>query len=298
MDPIDLPRRISYSQYTVFANCPHAWKLQYVDKLRKKEASIHLTFGTSVHEAIQEYLVQHFKDEKRAKQFDVFGLFKERLLANFVADTITHDDGRKEYPCDKKTLKEFFADGEAILMHVRKQINDLFPTKNHILVGCEIPLEVMLTDVVQFIAYLDIVIVDQKTGEVYIHDLKTSGKGWFYEKKDPIKLQQVLLYKKFYAEMFDVDEDLIFVDFIILKRKINENAEWEAAKNRVSKFSPTQGKIATKKAKAALTTFHTTVFNADGSTNLDNVAATPSEKACRFCPVKLDKTLCPNGWYK
>ena len=37
--------RISYSQLSMFSECPHKWKLNYIDKLRVSEPSIHLLFG-------------------------------------------------------------------------------------------------------------------------------------------------------------------------------------------------------------------------------------------------------------
>ena len=36
--------RISYSQLSMFSECPLRWKLNYIDKLRVSEPSIHLLF--------------------------------------------------------------------------------------------------------------------------------------------------------------------------------------------------------------------------------------------------------------
>ena len=47
---------VSFSQYSMYYKCPRSWKLAYVDNLRKKESNIHLVFGTSMHEVIQDYL--------------------------------------------------------------------------------------------------------------------------------------------------------------------------------------------------------------------------------------------------
>ena len=33
---------ISYSQFSLFASCPNAWKLKYVDKIKDDSYSIHL----------------------------------------------------------------------------------------------------------------------------------------------------------------------------------------------------------------------------------------------------------------
>ena len=48
--------KISYSQYSLWANCPMAWKLKYVDGHRFDDSSINTVFGTAMHEVIQEWL--------------------------------------------------------------------------------------------------------------------------------------------------------------------------------------------------------------------------------------------------
>ena len=48
--------RISYSQISMYNDCPLRWKLKYVDKVSISESSIHLIFGTAMHEVLQHYL--------------------------------------------------------------------------------------------------------------------------------------------------------------------------------------------------------------------------------------------------
>ena len=48
--------RISYSQISLYNECPLHWKLRYVDKLYISESSIHLIFGTAMHEVLQTWL--------------------------------------------------------------------------------------------------------------------------------------------------------------------------------------------------------------------------------------------------
>ncbi|HCT53773.1 MAG TPA: hypothetical protein DF712_15080, partial [Balneola sp.] len=42
--------RISWSQFSMYRTCPHRWELNYAKKLRKFIPSIHLIFGTAMHE--------------------------------------------------------------------------------------------------------------------------------------------------------------------------------------------------------------------------------------------------------
>ena len=48
--------RISYSQISIYNDCPLHWKLNYVDKLSIRESNIHLIFGSAMHEVLQTYL--------------------------------------------------------------------------------------------------------------------------------------------------------------------------------------------------------------------------------------------------
>ena len=54
--------RISYSQLSMYGDCPLRWKLNYVDKLSVSEPSIHLLFGTAMHEVIQTWLEVMYHD--------------------------------------------------------------------------------------------------------------------------------------------------------------------------------------------------------------------------------------------
>ena len=49
-------KNISYSQMSIFRSCAYRWKLQYKDKIKRFNSSIHTVFGTAVHEVMQHYL--------------------------------------------------------------------------------------------------------------------------------------------------------------------------------------------------------------------------------------------------
>lgn len=292
-------RRVSYSQYSLWATCPLQWKLKYVDKVAPRDNSVHLIFGTAVHFAIQAWMEKLYNGTKlQAQVFDMGAVFKDKLFELFKEGITVAEDGTKIYVCDQETLKEFYLDGIAILDHIRKYQKEYFPTPGVELVGCEIPLEVSLGQGIQFIGYIDLVLRYKREKKIVILDFKTSKAGWFYEKKDDKKLDQLLLYKDFYANVFDHLAEDIDVKFLILKRKVKEDAEWAAARKRVVAFDPPQGWNNVKKARARFDNFVNTTFNESGEVITENLKPTPSEKACRFCPFKLNKDLCPDGYYK
>ena len=64
--------RISYSQISMYGDCPLKWKLNYVDKLRVSESNIYLIFGTAMHEVLQTYLEIMYHDS--VKNADLINL--------------------------------------------------------------------------------------------------------------------------------------------------------------------------------------------------------------------------------
>ena len=279
----------------MWANCPHQWKLSYVDKLKPDESSIHLIFGTAIHEAIQQWLAVRFNDTKKANILDMHGIFKDKLMELFKEQIKTDPETKvKSYLCDQATLKEFYLQGCQILDHVREYQNEFFPTSGYKLIGCEVPLDIALNNHVKFIGYLDIVIAHPRTGKIFIYDLKTSKRGWFYEKKDSKKTNQLLLYKRFYGQLFETLPENIEVKFIILKREINENSEWGA--KRIVGFEPAHGTISMKKANKEFDTFISSTFADDGTVLVENLKATPSESACKWCLFRDKKDLCPSSY--
>jgi hypothetical protein len=70
---------------------------------------------------------------------------------------------------------------------------------------------------VKFKGFIDLVTYNKVLKKYTIYDFKTSTRGWSdkYEKKDQTKINQILLYKRKFAEMKKVSEDDIDVpDFM------------------------------------------------------------------------------------
>lgn len=284
-------RTVSYSQYKIWKTCPLQWKLLYVDNVEIAGDSIESIFGGAMHDTIQEWIPSHFEDSKRARKVDLNPVLKEKLISRFQ-DTITTDQtGSKQYVSDAVTLQEYFNDGCAILSHIQKYGEEFFPTRGFQLMGCEIKLVMELGKGLKFKAYIDILIHDTKLNHYHIIDLKTSRAGWYEpQKKDPLKVNQVLLYKKFWSEKFNVPPDNIFPRFIILKRKIKDHPDFIV--RRIANFEPSHGKISLKKASESWEEFLTECFDESGNIRVDNLKATPSEKNCRYCPFANNEALC------
>jgi hypothetical protein len=274
--------RISYSQLSMFSDCPKRWKLNYVDKLSIFESNIFLLFGKAMHEVLQKYLtVMYDNSVKQADQLNLNRLLQENLIKEFKQS----EDTEGTAPCTKEDLQEFFDDGVAILDFFKKHRGEYFRRAGYELVGCEIPVKSELQKNLNWIGYLDLVIKDKISDTIIIYDIKTSTMGWNkWQKKDENKTQQLLLYKQFYSKMYNHPIDKIEVEYFIVKRKLWEKAMFP--QKRVQKFSPASGKPSMNKVAKKLTKFIDEGFNDDGSYTAVDLPATPSSKACKYCTFR------------
>ena len=274
--------RISYSQLSMYSECPKKWKLNYIDKLRVSEPSIHLLFGTAMHEVIQKYLdVMYQYTVKRADMLNLKRTLQEKMVEQFNIDKENYG---KE-PCTKEELKEFFQDGCDILDFFKKRRGDYFSKKGYELIGCEVPVEMGLQKNLTWVGYLDIVMKDTIHDRIKIYDIKTSTMGWNkWMKADDNKTQQLLLYKQFYSKQYNHPIDKIDVEYFIVKRKLYENAKFP--QKRVQKFIPASGTVSMNKVAKKLTKFINEAFNEDGTHTKNELPPTPSKKACKWCEFK------------
>ena len=289
-----MSNKISYSQYTMWANCPKSWQLKYIDGHRLDDSSIHTVFGTSMHESIQEWLdVLYNQSETMAKTMYLHDGFKEKLLNLFKENTTVSDKGEKVFLADKKTLMEFYEHGCLILTYLQENYKKIFPTINTKLHSIEYALDMEVRPGVQYIGYIDVVTYNEATKKYVLYDLKTSRSGWTQsQKSDPLKVGQLLLYKRFFSQQLGIDEKNISVEFIILKRTIMENSQYHIP--RISKFEPSNGAPSVNKSWNSFQQFINTCFDENGQ-YITEQTASPSKEACRWCKFKDKKELCSVG---
>ena len=231
--------RVSYSQYGMWTGCQQQFKLSYIDKLGESSANIHTIFGSAMHETIQHFLsVMYGVSKKQALLLDVEGMLKEKLVEHFTTEKAKMTEGT---PCTQIELEEFFGDGRQILHYFKTKLDKLYTKSGFELVSIELPLNAEVRPGVNFVGFIDIVLKEVSSGKIIIIDLKTSTRGWNqYQKADKVKTSQMLLYKKFYSEKYNVPLDKIEVEYQILKRKISDTTEFTIP--RISKFVPANGK--------------------------------------------------------
>jgi hypothetical protein len=285
-------KSISYSQMSMYLSCPKKWALQYRDGHKIYAPSINMTFGTSIHETVQNYLHTMYEENgAAADEIDLEEYFEDRFRENYSKE---YKSNKNLHFSNPEEMREFFDDGIAILEFIKKKRHEYFTKRGYYLVGIEIPIVISPNkryNNILFNGFIDLVIYHEPTNTFTIYDIKTSSRGWGNkEKKDEIKQFQVLFYKSFFSEQFGIPEDNIEVQFFILKRKLWETSDFP--QKRIQEFIPAQGKIKLKKAKIALETFIENVFNLDGTYKSTEHLASPSKSACKYCPFLQHKDLC------
>jgi len=275
-------KTVSYSQYAMWLKCPQQWKLSYIDKLAPYEESLNTAFGSGIHSALQEFLSILYKDgAQAADSLDTLALFTERFdksLAGVKSPT-------------EEDVAGFRADAKLILDHVTSPAVRMkhFPSKVYEVLGVELPLNIPIRGgTITYKGYLDIVFREKTTNKILILDFKTSTMGWNkYQKVDRTKIDQLLLYKRFYHQMFKVPLNDIEVEFFILKRKLYEDVAFP--QQRIQRISPPDGKMSMKAVETAFLEFINECFDANGEYNKETVYIKNPDKGkknCKYCVFK------------
>jgi hypothetical protein len=274
--------KVSFSQYSMWSSCPHQYKLNYIDKLGESSSNIHTIFGTAMHETIQHYLsVMYGVSKKQADEINKDKLLLERMREAYKSEADKMSEGT---PCTQIQLEEFYGDGRRILAWLDKHMHKFYSKSGFELVGIEIPLNATIKAGVHFIGFIDIVIRDLASNEIIIIDLKTSTMGWNqYQKADKMKNSQILLYKKYYSELFNIPLQKIRVEYQILRRKLPEDSAFPVP--HVSKHIPAHGSPTVTKVYDEFMQFIDTVFDDDGKFKDIEFPKVPgaAKKNCKFC---------------
>jgi len=286
-------KHISYSQLSSFATCQKQWYLTYVKKLAPYQPSVHAVFGTAMHETIQTWLETMYHGKvKDANDMNLDQLLYDNIIKAYKANKAMNSH---EHFSSSDELTQFWLDGKHILNYLKKKRTWYFSTRDMMLAGVETLLYQELRPGVKFKGFIDLVFYDSKYDKWIIMDIKTSTSGWRDEaKKDEKRISQILLYKEFFAQQFDIDIDKIEVKYFILKRKVPKDAEYAAMERRVQEFTPPSGKIKRGRALSLMNNFVETAVDQDGKYIDKEYPTNPSKWNCNFCAFK-EMRICPDA---
>jgi len=281
--PTNGKRRVSFSQFSNWFNCRHRWYLDHVKSLRVFEDSVSTCFGTAMHETVQLYIETLYK--KSAKDADAHNL-------NEVFKTAFDKElSDKKVVLEPDAYKEYCIDGDNIITAFTNMTNRIkhFPSGKFEFISVEDEIIMPIKHNVDFVGYIDIVLKERSTGRYRIIDIKTSTSGWnHYQRDDEAKVSQILLYKAFFSRKYDVDIDMIDVEFFILRRKLWEN--YAFPQSRIQTFIPKNNQPSIARALNKFAEFVTECFTPEGKyvENTTVYLKNPgkAKKNCRYCPHK------------
>jgi hypothetical protein len=287
-------KHVSFSQFSMYSQCPKKWFLSYALKLGTRPPSIHMSFGTAFHEVLQEYLIlNHGANHKTNNTLDFNIELKNKIKEIYKKD---YNNYGKHFSTNSE-LSEFWEQGVKILNHIRSNHDLYYDRQNWTLLGVEVPLMIKILnseEPLYFILFIDLLFYDKINKKLIIDDIKTSGKGWSsYSKKDKVKTSQVLLYKAFLSKSLDLDYDDIDSRFTIVRRITDA---YDFPLKRVQIFKPAQSKKSTISALDNFKIFIKSVFDKEGNYRQDiEYPAVSGHNCfnCNYCEFNERHDICP-----
>ena len=289
----DDQKNISYTQFSLWSECPHKWKLMYIDKL-KQPPSIFLSFGSAMHETLQEYLeLMYNKGQQHADDFDAHSDFQERFMRLYKEDV--DRVGGKNF-ATKEQLVEFTNDGLEIIDFFLRHRQEHIQKHGWKLMGIEMPILIAPHEDypnILLMGKLDLVMFNETTHQITIWDIKTSTRGWTkWDKQNKLKTSQMVIYKKYFAEQYNVPVENIDVRYFIVKRKIPDNPRYAVMKSRIQKYEPSSGKTTQNRMVNGIRAFVEDCFKDNRYNEKKVYLKKPSDKACKWCPFNDKPNLC------
>ena len=272
---------ISFSEFKLFTECAHRHLVEKHLRLVEQPPSIHLYFGSAIHEAIEHGVEEGFGPERRAKYFK--DMFIKEMMNNIP-----------DHP--KEEVEQFTEQGINILsiLDVEGLIDD------YEIVSVEEPLYEHVYDRFYFKGFVDLVVKNRKSGRIIIIDWKTSGEKWnmFWKEKDWAFMMQMKFYKYFWCRKNNVDLESVDCRYIVLNRLKNKKKP-EKGFGEIEKIEISSSLSEIKDSMNALgrslkgiykdQRFRKVKFelDMDGNVKLDKRGQPVlNEKNCRFCPLK------------
>lgn len=287
---------VSFSQFTNWFTCSHKWYRDYILKEKSFEDNLIMSFGTAIHETIQNFLkVLFHESEAAAVAIDNMAFFTAAFKKEIEKKSIPHTPAE---------FAGFVEDGKNILEEFLEPSNRMrhFARDKWELLAIEDDLNVEIRNNVMLNGKLDIVLKEKATGNIRIVDFKTSTNGWNnYQKEDFTKTSQLVLYKALYSKRNNIPLNKIQVEFIILKRKLYEDSNYE--QSRLQIFKPESFQSNVLQVIQEFGKFVDTCFTAEGQHKTDIVYPKipgKNKKNCKYCPYlknkKCDGVATPIGF--
>lgn len=250
---------ISYSELKNWCQCPFYHKLVNIDKVKVFEGNEYTAFGTALHSVCEDLLTEEVE------------LSENELFVQKFREEIKK---LKTEELDKKLIISMFQQGEKLSEKAIPALEEYFG--EYEVIRAEEKLYEPIDDFEDYLfkGYIDLVI---KTGDQYhIIDWKTCSWGWDARKKaDKMIVYQLILYKHFFCEKYNIDPKNVHTHFALLKRT--------SKKNIVELFEVTSG---SKRTDNALELMYKAIKTIKSGVHMKNKLSCTAGYGCEFYKTK------------
>jgi len=231
--PTEKPH-VSYSEIRVWKECPFRHKLTYINKISTDEPSPYLSYGTAVHEALENFLKTKEMDASIAldmirSEWEKHGFDSKEWIA-------AQADYRKSQGWKPKAhnyVDEWLEWAENCLSEIPAFLDNEFDEWETVSAEEELYEFVEGYDIF-FKGFIDALLKVKIKGKEYFYvlDWKTAGdKGWYASKRrDILTWAQIALYKSFWMRKNDFDTKQVKCGFVLLKRGAKAGSTCELVK--------------------------------------------------------------------
>tara|TARA_Y100000310_G_scaffold308386_1_gene351422 strand:- start:70 stop:942 length:873 start_codon:yes stop_codon:yes gene_type:complete len=213
---------VSFSEVRCWKECAYRHKLLYIDKIGTDEPSPYLSYGTAVHEAIENFLNTGKMNSSIAiemieNEWEKHGFDSQEFIDNHAAYRKSQGWKPKPHP----PLSEWKEYAETALSSLPDFLTETFG--DYEIVSAEEELyEYYAYSDIFFKGFIDALIKTKVRGKevYYVIDWKTAGdKGWYRSKRqDILTWAQIALYKTFWRNKLGLDIKQVRCGFVLLKR--------------------------------------------------------------------------------
>lgn len=205
---------ISFSELSNWMECPYRHRLLYIDKVGSFDVTPHLSFGTAVHDANENYLKTRTMDKTIA-----YSVIEKSWQEN--ADKFTNGPFPSWASKGFGRIEDWLGKASKVMDDVPGYLDKEFPGWECF--GAEEDLyESVPNHRIKFKGFVDAILTVKDKGgkpKYWIIDWKTCGWGWAAEKQQDFKTQlQLILYKNFWSRKHNIDMKDIRCAFALLKR--------------------------------------------------------------------------------
>ena len=217
---------VSFSEVKMWKECPWRHKLVHIDKLSDFEPSVHLDYGTIVHEGIENFLKTRKMDidsvlealDKTWKERgydDIENIEKQILAAKKQGWKYRHN-----------TIDEWKKSAFNSLSRLPSFMDENFGKWKTIEAEHQLYESIKGASGEKFKGFIDALILSEKDNKkkAWVIDWKTSSaRGWNRQKRQDFLMQaQLMLYKSYWTEKMSLRSRDVSCAFVLLKKNTPE----------------------------------------------------------------------------